>query len=103
MKLKFLVIILNNIQGEIYIEIQSIPSKIPDEKLENKVIEIFGAMSNAITISLPLLRQSSTDCHRLGKNLKITIVWLVDRKYGFVNRKYGYVILSKKFATSKID
>ena len=56
LKLKFLVIILNNIQGEIYIEIQSIPSKIPDEKLENKVIEIFGAMNIAITIVITITK-----------------------------------------------
>ena len=31
------------------IEIRGMPSQIPDEKLEGKVIEVFGAMSTAIT------------------------------------------------------
>ena len=72
------------------IEIQGIPSHIPDKKLEEKIIEVFGAMNTAIT------KNDVEDCHRLGKSSKSTIVW-------FVNRKHCYSILSKKFETSKID
>ena len=36
------------------------------------------------------------DCDRLGKSWKSAIV-------RFVNRKYCYAILNKKFETSKID
>ena len=72
------------------IEIQSIPSKIPDEKLEGKVTEIFGAMNIAIT------KNDVEDCLRLGKSSKSTIVW-------FVNRKHCYANLNKKFETLKID
>ena len=72
------------------IEIQGITSKIPDEKLKDKVIEIFGAMNIAIT------KNDIEDCHSLGKSSKSTIVQ-------FVNRKHCYAILNKKFETSKID
>ena len=72
------------------IEIQGIPPQIPDEKLEEKVIEVFGAMNIAIT------NNYVEDCHRLGISSKSTIVQ-------FVNRKHCYAILSKKFETSKID
>ena len=72
------------------IEIQAIPSKIPDEKLELKVIEFFGAMNIAIT------KNDVEDCDRLGKSSESTIFW-------FVNRKHCYAILNKKFETSKID
>ena len=73
------------------IEIQGIPSKVPDEKLEDKVIGIFGTMNIAIT------KNDVEDCNRLGKQkFKSTIVQ-------FVNRKHCYVILNKKFDTSKID
>ena len=72
------------------IKSHGIPSKIPDEKLEDKVIEIFGAMNIAIT------KNDVEDCHRLGKSSKSTIVW-------FVNRKHCYAILNKKFETSKVD
>ena len=61
-------------------EIQGIPSHIPDEKLEEKIIEVFGAMNTAIT------KNDVEDCHRLGKSSKSTIVW-------FVNRKHCYSIL----------
>ena len=72
------------------IEIQGIPPQIPDEKLEEKVIEVFGAMNIAIT------KNHVEDCHRLSKSSKSTIV-------RFVNRKHCNAILSKKFETSKID
>ena len=72
------------------IEIQAIPSKIPDEKLEHKVIEFFGAMNIATT------KNDVEDCDRLGKSSESTIFW-------FVNRKHCYAILNKKFETSKID
>ena len=72
------------------IEIQGIPSQIPYEKLEEKVIEVFGAMNIAIT------KNDVEECHRLGKSSKSTIVW-------FVKRSHYYVTLSKKFETSKID
>ena len=36
------------------------------------------------------------DCQRVGKSSKSIIVW-------FVNRKHCFVILRKKFETSKID
>ena len=72
------------------IEIQGILPQIPDEKLEEKVIEVFGAMNIAIT------NNYVEDCHRLGISSKSTIVQ-------FVNRKHCYAILSKKFETSKID
>ena len=71
-------------------DIQDIPSQIPDEKLEEKVIEVFGAMNILIT------KNDVEDCHRLGKSSKSTIVQ-------FANRKCCYAILSKKFETSKID
>ena len=67
------------------IEIQGIPPQIPDEKLEEKVIEVFGAVT----------KNNVEDCHRLGKRSKSTIVQ-------FVNRKHCYAILSKKFETSKL-
>ena len=95
-KMKFLIITLSNIQGkrilkfrveftedevshnnlEQYtrkkdIEIQGIPSEISDEKLKEKVVEVFGAINIAITKSVV------EDCHRLDKNLKITIYCLV--------------------------
>ena len=72
------------------IEIQGIPPQIPDEKLEEKVIEVFGAMNIAIT------KNDVEDCHRLGKSSENTIA-------RFVNRKHCNAILSKKFETSKID
>ena len=72
------------------IEIQGIPPQIPDEKLEEKVVEVFGAMNIAIT------KNDVEDCHRLGKSSKNTI-------FQFVNRKHCNAILSKKFETSKID
>ena len=50
------------------IEIQGISSQIPDEKLEEKVIEVFSAMNIAIT------KNDVEDCHRLGKSSKSTIV-----------------------------
>ena len=68
------------------IEIQGILSQIPDEKLEGKFNEIFGAMNIAIT------KNDVEDWHRLGKSSKSNIVW-------FVNRKHCYVILNKKFET----
>ena len=49
------------------IEIQSIPSKIRDEKIEDKVIEIFGAMNIAIT------KNDSEDCHRKFKKYYCSI------------------------------
>ena len=72
------------------IEIQGIPLRIPDEKLEEKVIDVFGAINIAIT------KNDVEDCHRLGKSSESTIV-------RFVNRKHCNAILSKKFETSKID
>ena len=72
------------------IEIQGIPPRIPDEKLVEKVIEVFGAINIAVT------KNDVEDCHRLGKSSKSTIVQ-------FVNRKHCNAILSKKFETSKID
>ena len=72
------------------VEIQGIPPQIPDEKLEEKVIEVFGAMNIAIT------KNDVEDCHRLGKSSENTIA-------RFVNRKHCNAILSKKFETSKID
>ena len=72
------------------IDIQGIPPQIPDEKLEEKVIEVSSAMNIAIT------KNGLEDYHRLGKSSKSTIV-------RFVNRKHCNAILSKKFETSKID
>ena len=74
----------------INVEIQGITSQIPDEKLDEKVIEVFGAMDIAIT------KDDVEDCHRLGKSSKSTIV-------RFVNRKHCYAVLSKISETSKID
>ena len=68
------------------IEIQGIPLWIPDEKLVEKVIDVFGAINIAIT------KNDVEDCHRLGKSLKNTIV-------RFANRKHCNAILSKKFET----
>ena len=68
------------------IEIQGIPLWIPDEKLVEKVIDVFGAINIAIT------KNNVEDCHRLGKSLKNTIV-------RFANRKHCNAILSKKFET----
>ena len=72
------------------IDIQGIPPQIPDEKLEEKVIEVSSAMNIAIT------KNDLEDYHRLGKSSKSTIV-------RFANRKHCNAILSKKFETSKID
>ena len=72
------------------IEIQGIPPRIPDEKLEEKVIEVFGAINIAVT------KNDVEDCHRLGKSSKNTIA-------RFANRKHCNAVLSKKFETSKID
>ena len=55
------------------IEIQDISLKIPDKKLEEKVIEVFGAMNIAIT------KNDVEDYHRLGKSSKSTIVRFVNR------------------------
>ena len=63
------------------IEIKNIPSKVPDENLEDKVIEIFGAMYIAIT------KNDVEDCHRLGKSSKSTIVQSVNRKHCLCNFK----------------
>ena len=68
------------------IEIQDIPPWIPDEKLVEKNIDVFGAINIAIT------KNDVEDCHRLGKSLKNTIV-------RFANRKHCNAILSKKFET----
>ena len=57
------------------IEIQGIPPQIPDEKLEEKVIEVFGAMNIEIT------NNDVEDCHGLDKSSKSTIAPLVNRKY----------------------
>ena len=57
------------------IEIQGIPSQIPYEKLEEKVIEVFGAMNIAIT------KNDVEECHRLGKSSKSTIVRFVNRDH----------------------
>ena len=83
LKLKFLLINLSNIHGEIILNKIRI-------KLEEKVIEVFAAMNIAIT------KNDVEDCHRLGKSSKSTIAW-------FMNRKSCYAILSKKSETSKID
>ena len=72
------------------IETQAISSQISDGKLEEIVIEVFGAINIAIT------KNDAEDCHRLGKSSKSTIAQ-------FVNRKHCYAILSKKLETSKID
>ena len=68
------------------IEIQGIPPQAPDEKLEEKVIEVFDGMNIAIT------KNHVEDCHRLSKSSKSTIV-------RFVNRRHCNAILSKKFKT----
>ena len=47
-------------------------------------------------MNIAITRNDVEDCHRAGKNSKITIV-------RFVNRRHCYAILSKKFETSKID
>ena len=57
------------------IEIQGIPPQIPDEKLEEKVIEVFGAMNIEIT------NNDVEDCHGRDKSSKSTIARLVNRKY----------------------
>ena len=49
------------------IDIQGIPPQIPDEKLEEKVIEVSSAMNIAIT------KNDLEDYHRLGKSSKSTI------------------------------
>ena len=71
------------------IDIQGIPPQIPNEQLEEKVIEVSSAMNIAITKNDP------EDCHRLRKSSKSTV--------RFANRKHCNAILRKKFETSKID
>ena len=66
------------------IGIQLIPPQIPTEKLEEKVIEVFGAINIAVT------KNDVEDCHRLRKSSKNTI-------FRFVNRKHCNAVLSKKF------
>ena len=43
----------------------------PDEKLEQKVIEVSSAINIAIT------KNDVLDCHKLGKISKSSIVWFV--------------------------
>ena len=72
------------------IKIQGIPPEILDEKLEEKVIEVFRPINIAIT------KNDVEDCHKLGKSSKSTIA-------RFMNRKHCYGILSKKLETLKTD
>ena len=56
------------------LDIQEIPDSVPDDQLEEKVIEIFNLINvkiNAFDIE---------DCHQMGKLKKTTIVCLVNRK-----------------------
>ena len=53
------------------LDIQEIPDSVPDDQLEEKVIEIFNLINvkiNAFDIE---------DCHQMGKLKKTTIVCLV--------------------------
>ena len=71
------------------IEIQGILPQIPDEKLEEKVIGVFGAMNIIIT------KNNVEDCHRLSKSSKSKIV-------PFMNRKHCYAILRKNLKLQKL-
>ena len=48
------------------VEIQGIPPQIPDEKLEEKVIEVFGAMNIAL---LRMMLKTVTDMAKVQKTL----------------------------------
>ena len=73
------------------LEIQSIPSTINDEVLEDKVIQICECLN------ILLAKSDTEDCHRLGKsNPQNTIV-------RSVNRKSCYAALSKKLELQHID
>ena len=87
--MKFLAIISTNIQEEITLKFRGILPQTPDEKLEEKVIGVFGAMNIIIT------KNNVVDCHRLSKSSKSKIV-------PFMNRKHCYVILRKNLKLQKL-
>ena len=74
-----------------YLEIQGIPSNVSDDALEDKVINIFHSLNINVNTN------DIEDCYRLGKaDPKNTIV-------RFVNRKFCYEALDKKFYLRKVD
>ena len=56
------------------LDVQGIPDSVPDDQLEEKVIEIF----NQINVKINTF--DIEDCHCMGKSKKTTIVHFVDRK-----------------------
>ena len=56
------------------LDIQGIPDSVPDDQLEEKVIEIF----NQINVKINTF--DIEDCHCMGKSKKSTIVCFVNRK-----------------------
>ena len=73
------------------LEIQRIPANFADEKLEEKVTDIFSWLGIAVEGA------DIGDCHRLGfPNLKNVI-------FRFVNQKYFYQTLDKKLELNKLD
>ena len=73
------------------LEIQSIPSTVGDEVLEDKVTEIFEFLN------IPLAKSDIEDCYRQVKsNPQNTIV-------RFANRKDCYAALSKKLDLRHVD
>ena len=65
------------------LDIQGIPDSVPDDQLEEKVIEIF----NQINVKINTF--DTEDCHCMGKSQKTTTVC-------FVKRKNCKVVLEKK-------
>ena len=65
------------------LDIQGIPDSVPDNQLEEKVIEIF----NQINVKISTF--DIEDCHCMGKSKKMIIVC-------FVNRKNCKAVLEKK-------
>ena len=72
------------------LEIQGILLNVCDEALEDKAINIFHSLNINVN------KNDIKYCHRLGKaDLKNTIVW-------FVNHKFNYEALDKKFNLRKV-
>ena len=62
------------------LDIQQIPDSVPDDQLEEKVIEIF----NQINVKINAF--DTEDCHGMGKSKKTTIVRFLEKKLS-LNRK----------------
>ena len=71
-----------------HLDIQGIPDSVPDDQLEEKVIEIFNQ------INVKMNKFNIDDCHRMDKSKKTTIV-------RFVNRKNCKAVLGKKFGLNR--